>query len=221
MILNVIRLTVLLIGLAFGFLEGLKLIHNTAPVPEVVYSGKKETINIDGMIYNRNLGFIDRKYTHMPDRTRELVKLVKEGVGEIHLKINSPGGLLNDGMIFVHNMRDAQRLGVRFVCVVDGIAMSMALIIFSECDKRYATFGSSLMWHSISTFVMNQMNTASTSKLLAFMQAKNEVVWANTRIHFYPWYFTEHFAKESILSASEVEANSIRYLRVIRDHKIQ
>ena len=78
------------------------------------------------------------------------------------------------------------------------------------------------MWHSVAqnqAFI--RLNEQTVITMLDFFRAKNEEIWASTRIHFYPWYFTRHFAKESILSALEVERNSIRYLRVIRQHIIQ
>jgi hypothetical protein len=96
----------------------------------------------------------------------------------------------------------------------------MALIIFSECDNRYATFGSKIMWHSIAISGNLRLNVFKTSELLDYMLIKNEEAWASTRNHFYPWYFKEHFIKESILNVGEVERKGIGYLRVITELKI-
>lgn len=221
MIKTIAKFTVLIVLSIFLLLEGIRLLHNIKPVPSVVYSKPSNTVSIEGMIYNRDMGYIQQKFVHMPDKTARLAKMVRAGEDHIYIKIDSPGGLMKEGMDFVYLMRDAKALGVTFTCVIDGNAMSMGLIIFSECDERYAVFGSKLMWHSIATMVMNRMNVQNTSKLLDFMMAKNDVIWADTRLHFYPWYFVEHFTKESILSATEVQDNSIRYLRVIRGHKVQ
>ncbi len=199
--------------------EGVKTLYIIKPIAPVVYSKKDTTLYIKGMIYNKTYGPPNRPFVHMPDLTQQLVKLVRGGNTEISLSIDSGGGLMREGMEFVHTMREARLMGVKFTCVVEGRAMSMALIIFSECDNRYAVFGSKIMWHSIAqnrSFV--RLNEQNTSQILEFFKAKNEQVWAPTRIHFLPWYFTEHFTKETILSASEVERNSIRYLRVIRKH---
>ena len=214
-------LTILVLSFII-MLEGIKYIYIIAPVDPVVYSDKAQTLVLKGVVYHDDYPAIDRQHTHMPGLTAELVGLVKHGVTDIHIRIDSPGGRLREGMQFVHAMREAKMLGVRFTCVIDGRAMSMALILFSDCDNRYATFGSKIMWHSISqerTFF--RVNEQNVSQLLEFFKAKNEEVWATTRIHFYPWYFTRHFAAESILSATEVERNSIRYLRVIRRHIVQ
>jgi ATP-dependent protease ClpP protease subunit len=202
-------------------------------VPSVFKSKYKTTIIIDGTIFNNRLLHLfgknpiqrklllgSRKIVHMPGKTQQLIRLVKAGNKEITIQLNSGGGLMNVGMDFVAQMKGAQQRGVKFTCIVDNHAMSMALIIFSECDTRYATFGSKIMWHSIARSGNMRLNVFKASKLMAYLAAKNEEVWANTRRHFLPWYFVEHFEKETILNVSEIERKGIGYLRVIDNFKI-
>lgn len=188
---------------------------------------KEYVIDITGTIYNdkypKPIFLQGIKLLDMPSRTKQLVKMVRSGKKNILIRINSPGGVLDDGMDFVKVMRAAQTQGVRFTCVIDGQAMSMALIIFSECDTRRAVFGSKLMWHSMSQMGgLRTVNEASISSLLNFIRAKNEEIWASTRWYFWPWDFTYHFARETILTATEVERMSVfGYLRVINNLKIK
>jgi ATP-dependent protease ClpP protease subunit len=166
-------------------------------------------------------GIIPPPYTDISKRAQELVDQVKAGQKEIFIGINSGGGMLNPGMAFVRVMRAARHMGVTLTCVIDGIAMSMALIIFSECDNRYATFGSKVMWHSMAMSGVFKLNEKKALDLLTMMQIKNEKIWANTRIYFWPWYFSEHFVKETHLGVSEVQRKSFGYLQVIRDVKYE
>jgi hypothetical protein len=73
------------------------------------------------------------------------------------------------------------------------------------------------MWHSISVSGQLRLNDVETSELLTFLRAKNESAWAETRQHFWPGYFVEHFAAETFLTATEVEEAAVwGYLRVIQ-----
>jgi ATP-dependent protease ClpP protease subunit len=184
--------------------------HLRQPVPITYDVSKLPTIAIKGPINP----LLDSK-------TAKLKKLVKAGAKEVVILIDSPGGTLRDGQHFIDMMHDAQQYGTKFTCIVDGKAMSMALIIFSECDIRYATFGSKLMWHSIALAGFMRINEMEANRLLLMMLVKNDEVWSNTRIHFLPWYFSEHFIAESVLSASELERTGIRYLRVIQNVKLK
>lgn len=155
------------------------------------------------------------KSLHMPAKTSQLLHMIKEGKKQIYIRIDSPGGRLDVGQEFIDAIHVAQNRGVKVTCIVDGLAASMATIILSECDERLATVDSRIMWHSILVGGRMRLNVYSTSKLLKFMIAKNEEVWANTRIHFWPWYFIENFELERLIPAVEVESEGIGYLRVI------
>lgn len=189
------------------------------PAPLNLVIPQSKLIDIKGTIatqYYASLYDI-AEVADMPAKTKQLLKMVRRGSNHIYIRIESGGGLVDVGSEFISVMNAAQQQGVHFTCIVDDYAMSMALIIFSECDTRYAVFGSRLMWHSISTSGRFTLNQFKTSELLSFMLAKNEEMWASTRIHFYPWYFVEHFKNETIIRASELEREGIGYLRVIND----
>lgn len=232
MLKKILASLVLLVAVLISGLYTYKANYLAAPVPDVLEVTEETVIVIDGAIFDKGLSSVyggekraaqmygERKIVHMPDKTNQLIDLVRNGEKHITIQLNSGGGLMSVGMAFLAAMRGAQQQGVHVTCVVDRKAMSMALIIFSSCDTRYATFGSLVMWHSIAMQGLFRLNEQKTLELLDFMRAKNEEVWASTRIHFFPGYFVEHFVNETILDASEVEREGIGYLRVINQLKI-
>lgn len=215
-------------GIYLGAIYSYKSHYLNKEVPATVSSKHSETIIIDGTIFDvrllQGLSFSKedvrkmygmRKIVHMPAKTAQLINLVKAGTKEITIKLNSGGGLMNVGMQFVRAMKGAQARGVTITCVVDNHAMSMALIIFSECDNRYATFGSNIMWHSIAMTGNMSVNEFRALELYEYMKAQNQKVWANTRAHFFSNFFHKHFKNETIIDVSEIEQVGIGYLRVI------
>jgi ATP-dependent Clp protease protease subunit len=68
----------------------------------------------------------------------------------VTLRIDSPGGSVGAGLALVDTMRNAQRHGTAFVCVVDGWAASMAAYILQTCDLRLMTRQSAVMFHTVS-----------------------------------------------------------------------
>lgn len=65
----------------------------------------------------------------------------------IYMLIDSPGGMTTPGLSLVDVMVAAQEVGVKFICLVDGQAASMAFTIYALCDERLAYPHSQLMWH--------------------------------------------------------------------------
>jgi len=84
------------------------------------------------------------------DKAQKVEALSRESQEPIQLLINSPGGMVDTGFIFVDAMRIAKERGVRIECVVGVMAASMAFIILSECDKRVVLPNSMLLFHPIS-----------------------------------------------------------------------
>jgi ATP-dependent protease ClpP protease subunit len=78
----------------------------------------------------------------------QIVSQAKDDV-EITLIINSPGGEVNAGMYLLNAMKLSQARGVNFRCITTGLAASMALQIFSQCDTRYALPNSFMLYHPV------------------------------------------------------------------------
>ena len=107
--------------------------------PVVVEADRRSEIVIEGLIRD------------LSPQINQINSLVKRGYSEIFIKINSPGGGLKTTERMMQAINVAQYHGVEFTCVVDGMAASAATVILSQCDNRYAIFGSGILWHSMLT----------------------------------------------------------------------
>lgn len=92
-----------------------------------------------------------------------------ESVGEIVLRINSPGGEVHEAMAIL-NMLAAHR--ARVVAVVDGMAASAASFIAASCDETVMSPGSQMMLHSPSSIAWG--NAAEMRKTALFLDKLEE-----------------------------------------------
>jgi ATP-dependent protease ClpP protease subunit len=76
--------------------------------------------------------------------------MAKIGSDPIDLVINSPGGSVVSGLVFLSAMKVAQSRGVKFRCVTTLMSASMAFFFLANCDERYAFENAYLLWHPIS-----------------------------------------------------------------------
>ena len=65
----------------------------------------------------------------------------------VDLVINSPGGEVRTGFVFISMMEAAKKLGLHINCFVPTLAASMAFSILNHCDDRYVLDKSFLLWH--------------------------------------------------------------------------
>lgn len=164
---------------------------------------------------------VDGPISDLSDQVKKFRSIVRSGASEVKILINSPGGIQEDGMELVEEIWNAQYLGVNVVCIVDGMAASMAVIILSECDKRYAVYGSTIMWHSAAQFIMfSSLNERDAASLADRLQVINDTIWKSTRIFFWPWYFIKHYEDESFIPVTDIERNGFGYLRVLRNIEV-
>lgn len=110
---------------------------SAAPSYSVELSSKKPTLAITGVIGNGNIIPVGK----------QMLDLSNKGTKEIQLVINSPGGSVTTGMIFLSFMDAAKANGTKITCFVPGIAASMAFQILLHCDERHTLNGSFLLWH--------------------------------------------------------------------------
>jgi ATP-dependent Clp protease protease subunit len=68
---------------------------------------------------------------------------------EITLIINSPGGEVNAGLFLINAMKLSQARGDKLRCITTGLAASMALQVFSQCDSRFALPNSFMLYHPV------------------------------------------------------------------------
>lgn len=82
-----------------------------------------------------------------------MVEKAKRGEREVQLIINSPGGELITGNLFLALMREAQGQGLKVTCYIPTLAASMAFQILIHCDERHALSNAFLLWHRVRVFV--------------------------------------------------------------------
>lgn len=182
-------------------------------------SGTNKNLNIIVHKPLRIQGFIaggqlDIPHTNVVKTARSIQKRVRNGHRRISIIINSGGGYVDVGYYLIKTMRHAQDKGVKFSCVVDGAAYSMALAILTACDRRYGTFGSSIMWHSAGRMFDGKLDVFNTEEMNKEFKRINKELWADTREYFDDEYFEEHFKEETLIDVSEIEDRS-DYLRVV------
>lgn len=98
---------------------------------------KTKTIVIDGVIQNGNILPLGKL----------LVERANAGQDEVQIIINSPGGEVTTGFLFINMMEAAKQRGLHITCVVPTIAASMAYQILLHCDERHVLNKAFLLWH--------------------------------------------------------------------------
>lgn len=94
--------------------------------------------------------------------------LVTAGAKTITLRITSRGGVVEDGVDFVQYMDEIKKQHVKFRCIVDGRAMSMAIYVLQGCDERLATKRSVFLAHEPWTHAVgNAHDLEKTTRSLA------------------------------------------------------
>lgn len=68
----------------------------------------------------------------------------------IYVLINSGGGQVFSGELVIDSIITAKNQGIEVVCLVSGMAMSMAFNIFLHCSKHIVFNHSKLMFHPVS-----------------------------------------------------------------------
>lgn len=77
-------------------------------------------------------------------------KLLKlEGKEPVDIVINSPGGEVMTGFLFINQMEAIKANGVTIRCFVPTMAASMAFQILVHCDERYVLDKAFLLWHRV------------------------------------------------------------------------
>ncbi len=104
----------------------------------VVTLDKKRTIKLLGPV---DAGIVDQ--------ANKLMALIDESNKPVYLFINSPGGSVAAGEVFISAMEIAKKRGVTIHCVSSIYAASMAFNIMVHCNKRYALKSTMLLYHPV------------------------------------------------------------------------
>lgn len=105
----------------------------------VLHMDKARTIKVIDVVDNSLLSELPKLESLTP-RT-SIPKL------PVYLLVNSPGGMVSSGTLFIQAMERAKLRGYKFHCVSTVLAASMAFQILAHCDRIYAMQYTKLLFH--------------------------------------------------------------------------
>lgn len=94
-----------------------------------------------------------------------------DGVTEIRVRINSPGGEVWEAMAILNMLRAH---GAKTVAIVDGLAASAASVIAAGCDETVMSPGTQLMIHDASSFTYG--DAAEMRKCAEFLDSTSNAI---------------------------------------------
>lgn len=162
------------------------------------------------------IGVVDRSII------AEAARLLVEGSKhkEINILVNSPGGMVDTGLIYIQAMKQLQKRGIKINCVSGVLAASMGFQILTHCDRVYALPNALLLFHPVSIQGMMRL-TASDMAYLYNQITKIETVMNDNlqkKFKFNPSYFDYHYKRETLHQAHEL-ASRTRAITLVKDVK--
>lgn len=147
-----------------------------SPVREVTLASLRQR-----PVINKRVALINQPIMgNMEPVTEFLKKAVKDEASSVDLIINSPGGSVQDGIVFISRMDWAKERGVNIRCFISGIAASMAFQILTHCNERYALSGAGILWHHVSATAGRTPITADLAhQLMVELAMLDTFIWAD------------------------------------------
>jgi ATP-dependent Clp protease protease subunit len=117
----------------------------------------------------------------MKKAQREVLEFASHGNEPIWLRINSPGGSVDAGLILVDTMKAVK---APIHCIVESAAYSMGAIILSYCDKRYGLPHATYMLHEASygTAGEDPQNRSKLDFLTKYLDRMHEEIARNLKM---------------------------------------
>lgn len=136
----------------------------------------------------------------------------------ISLLINSPGGSVVAGSTVVDSMLLAKKRGVEFRCISGVLAASMAFIIYSHCDQRFALPNTKLLFHPMSLTVMGARVSELEPLLDAYqaMEMRN-YDWQRKTLGLGSDFFRRHYYAETLWDAEGLNEAAPGFLYITVD----
>lgn len=117
----------------------------------------------------------------MKKAQKEVLELASQGDEPIWLRINSPGGSVDAGLILIDTMKAVK---APIHCIVESSAYSMAAIILTYCDKRYGMPHATFMLHEASygTAGEDPTNRSKIDFLTKYLDRLHEEIAKNIKM---------------------------------------
>lgn len=128
---------------------------NPSVIPAGVTVDTSRLINILGQV---NRGILDK--------ANELMALASQSRQPIFLLVNSPGGSVRSGNVFISAMNVVKSRGIQIQCITSVYAASMAFSILANCSTRYVLPKAQLLFHPVRVGLMGTL-TGNELKTLA------------------------------------------------------
>ena len=120
-------------------------------------------------------------FDSMKKAQREVLELASQGDEPIWMRINSPGGSVDAGLILIDTMKAVK---APIHCIVESSAYSMAAIILTYCDKRYGMPHATFMLHEASygTAGEDPQNRSKIDFLTKYLDRLHEEIAKNIKM---------------------------------------
>ncbi len=120
-------------------------------------------------------------FDSMKKAQKEVLELASHGDEPIWMRINSPGGSVDAGLILIDTMKAVK---APIHCIVESSAYSMAAIILTYCDKRYGMPHATFMLHEASygTAGEDPQNRSKIDFLTKYLDRLHEEIAKNIKM---------------------------------------
>ena len=182
-------------------------------------SAPAETFQLNS---KRLIEVIDVVDGNIIDQAQQLHALAEESSEPIDLLINSPGGAVIAGYMFVDAMDAVRSQGVKIRCAVGVLAASMAFNMLAHCDERVALRHAALLFHPPRIMARGPMTVPDLERaaldlrrIIKFSTGELIKMVGMSQVSFY-----KHFNEETLWTAESLAAASgKKWLRVVDDIK--
>ena len=130
----------------------------------------KDTKDTIVMNPKRTVEIIGEVNMRIIEKAKQVNKLSKESKEDIFLLINSPGGSVAAGNVFIASMKMAKIRGVTIKCVIPIYAASMAFSIMLNCNKNYVLEKTSLLFHPVRIQGRGEITSIQAQELASRLQ---------------------------------------------------
>jgi ATP-dependent protease ClpP protease subunit len=141
----------------------------------------------------------------------------------LHIFINSPGGSVVAGNIFIQSMEVAKARGWKIECAVSNIAASMAMHILTHCDKRVILQNGYLLFHEARVQVGGAMTAREMRRNAQSMDAMTYELeeYMIDELGCSPAFYREHNEGETMWTAATFKQAFPKFnLIIVKDIKV-
>jgi len=129
------------------FLSALILVVSTSA--QGLVEKKPVIVDVNPARLVRIVGVIDAQILTAATRIRTLSSAGKDARKPIYVMLNSPGGEVFPGSIFISSIKQARLAGTPVICFSAVYAASMAFNIMMHCSERYILESTRLLFHPV------------------------------------------------------------------------